>query len=158
MRAFIELIVVQGLHNHVDLPTHQRGGSLYPVLTHLSGDCVQYYPLDRVGSFDHHAVLSLNSLALARDEEHQRVICLCDRADWVAMKLAMATTTRDIFLSGNTHHDVIIFNTAFHSLQQQHMPHTHYCNAQRINPGLGTDVVLLLNRNTEHGCITKCNR
>ncbi|MPC31334.1 hypothetical protein E2C01_024622 [Portunus trituberculatus] len=36
LRAFIELTVVQGLHNHVDFPTHQRGGSLDPVLTDLA--------------------------------------------------------------------------------------------------------------------------
>ena len=35
MRAFTEFIVVQGLHNHVDFPTHQLGGYLDPVLIDL---------------------------------------------------------------------------------------------------------------------------
>ena len=55
--TFTELTVVQGLHNHVDFPTHRRGSSLDPVLTDLAGDSVQCHPLDFMGSSDLFAVL-----------------------------------------------------------------------------------------------------
>lgn len=38
--AFAELTVMQGLHRHVDFPTHEREGSLDPVLSDQAGDCV----------------------------------------------------------------------------------------------------------------------
>ena len=137
MRAIIEIIVVQGFHNHVDFPTQQRGRSLDPVLTDMSGDCVQCRPLDRVGSSDHQVVLSTISLAPARDEEHQRIFWLWDRADSTlsiaaqAMKLALTMIAWNTVLSGDPHHDVTTFITILHSLQQQHVPHRQYCTSPK---------------------------
>ena len=51
-RAFTELTVVQGLQNHINFPTYQRGRSLDPVLTDLVGESVQYHSLDYVGTSD----------------------------------------------------------------------------------------------------------
>ena len=76
VRAFTELTVVQRLQNHVNFPTHQRGGSLDPVLTDLVGESVQCHSLDYVGTSNHLAILSTISLSPARDEEHHRTIWL----------------------------------------------------------------------------------
>ncbi len=90
MRAFTELTAVQGLHNHVDFPTRQCGGSLNPVLTDLPQECVQCHPLDHVDSSDHHAVHTTVSVAPACDEDHQQVTWLWDCTNWVAMRQALA--------------------------------------------------------------------
>lgn len=57
-RSLTEFTGVQRLPNHVNFPTHQCGGSLGPVHTNLSSDCVLCRPLDRVNSSDHHAVFT----------------------------------------------------------------------------------------------------
>ncbi len=76
-------------------PLHQRGGFLDPLLTDMLQDSFQCRPLDRVGSSDHHAVLATVSLAPARDEDHQRVHWLWDRANWVAVRKALTLTDRE---------------------------------------------------------------
>lgn len=86
IRAFIELTVVQGLHNHVDSPLDPP--SLDPVVIDLPGDCVQCRPLDCIGNSDHHAVFSIVNPAPARNEDHQQVIWIWNRADWAAVRLA----------------------------------------------------------------------
>ncbi|XP_045118181.1 uncharacterized protein LOC123508485 [Portunus trituberculatus] len=126
MRAFTDLTVVQGLHNHVNFPTHQRGGSLDPVLSDLPEACVMCRPLDRVGSSDHYAVLSSINLSAAREEEQQRVIWLWERADWEAMKRSLSATDWHTVLTGDPHHDTIAFTTVLLSLQQQFVPHRVY--------------------------------
>ncbi|XP_045103060.1 uncharacterized protein LOC123499311 [Portunus trituberculatus] len=126
MRAFTDLTVVQGLHNHVNFPTHQRGGSLDPVLSDLPEACVMCRPLDRVGSSDHYAVLSSINLSAAREEEQQRVIWLWERADWEAMKRSLSATDWHTVLTGDPHHDTIAFTTVLLSLQQQFVTHRVY--------------------------------
>ena len=81
VRAFTKLTVVQRLQNHVNFPTHQRGGSLDPVLTDLAGESVQFHSLDYVGTSDHLAFLSTISLPPACDEEHHRTIWLWEHAN-----------------------------------------------------------------------------
>ena len=111
MREFTELTVVQGLQNHVDFPTHQRGGSLDPVLTDLAGDSVRCRPLDFVGTSDHLAVLSTIKIAPAREEEHHRTIWLCDRVDWEAVRRALGETSWDTVFNGDPQHDVNALTT-----------------------------------------------
>lgn len=136
-RAFTELTAVHGLHNHVEFPTHQRGGSLDPVLTDLPSDCVLCCPLDRVGSSDHNAVLTTISLAPAREEEHQRVIWLWDRADWTAARQALAATAWGTVLNGDPQHDVSALTTVLNTVQQQHVPHRTYSSSPKDQPWFG---------------------
>ncbi|MPC38783.1 hypothetical protein E2C01_032299 [Portunus trituberculatus] len=121
-----DLTVVQGLHNHVNFPTHQRGGSLDPVLSDLPEACVKCRPLDRVGNPAHYAVLSSINLSAAREEEQQRVIWLWERADWEAMKRSLSATDWHTVLTGDPHHDTNTFTTVLLFLQQQFVPHRVY--------------------------------
>lgn len=137
MRAFTELTVVQGLHNHVDFPTHQRGGSLDPVLTDLAGGSVRCRPLDFVGTSDHLAILSTLTLAPAREEERRRTIWLWDRADWGEIRRALRELPWDTVLTGDPHHDVNTFTTILLNLQQEHVPHRSYTTNPKDQPWFG---------------------
>ncbi|MPC23015.1 hypothetical protein E2C01_016050 [Portunus trituberculatus] len=112
LRVFTELTVVQGLHNHVDFPTHQRGGSLDPMLTDLAGDSVQSHPMDFVDTSDHLAVLSTINLAPACEEDHHRTIWLWDQADVGSSK----TSPGGDFLGHNVHR---------RAATRRHHPHHH---------------------------------
>ncbi|MPC30742.1 hypothetical protein E2C01_024013 [Portunus trituberculatus] len=90
IRAFTELVVVQGLRNHVNFPIHQCGGSFDPMLMDLLGDSAQCHPLYFVGTSDHLAILSTFIRASACEEEHHRTIWLWDRPDWDAARLALS--------------------------------------------------------------------
>ncbi len=136
-RAFTELTVVQGLTNHVTFPTHQRGGSLDPVLTDLISDCVQCRPLDYVGSSDHLAVLSTIKLAPAREEEHERTIWLWDRANWDAVRNALRDMSWDTVFTSDIDHDVSKLNTILLDLQQQHVPNRTYNTNPKDQPWFG---------------------
>ena len=137
MRAFTELTVVQGLQNHVDFPTHQRGGSLDPVLTDLASDNVRCRPLDPVGTSDHLAVLTTLTLDPTREEERRRTVWLWDRADWGAMRRALREVPWDTALTGDPHRDVSAFTTILYDLQQQHVPHKSYKTGPKDQPWFG---------------------
>ena len=56
--AYENLLEVQGLTDHVTFPTHERGGTLDPVISDYQEDGLQCHQLELVGSSDHHAVLT----------------------------------------------------------------------------------------------------
>ena len=66
--AFISLLTVQGVENHISFPTHERGGSLDP---HPNILCQQ---LGMVSTLDHHAVLTCVKLNIAREAAAPRII------------------------------------------------------------------------------------
>ncbi|XP_050730057.1 uncharacterized protein LOC127005333 [Eriocheir sinensis] len=136
-RAFTELTVVHGLTNHVTFPTHVGGGSLDPVLTDLPGDSVHCRPLERIGSSDHNAVLTELGLNPSPEEARQRVIWLWQRADWQAMKRALADTDWDATLSGDVDHNVSAFSATLLQAQRQHVPHRAYKADPRDQPWFG---------------------
>ncbi|XP_050691050.1 uncharacterized protein LOC126982782 [Eriocheir sinensis] len=136
-RAFTELTVVHGLTNHVTFPTHVRGGSLDLVLTGLPGDSVYCRPLERIGSSDHNAVLTELGLNPSREEARQRVIWLWQRADWQAMKRALAGTDWDATLRGDVDHNVSAFSATLLQPQRQHVPHRAYKADPRDQPWFG---------------------
>ena len=56
--VFNSLLTVQSLINHVTFPTHERGGSLYPVLSDLPETSIVCQLLGPVSTSDHYAVLA----------------------------------------------------------------------------------------------------
>ncbi|MPC34241.1 hypothetical protein E2C01_027625 [Portunus trituberculatus] len=134
MRSFTELIVVQGLRNHVDFPTHQHGGSLDPVLTDLAGDSVQCCPLDVMATFDHLAILSTFIHAPAREEKHHRTIWLWNCTDWDVARRALSEYLWDSVLICELHHDIRSFTTILLNLQQHHVPHRSYTTSPKDQP------------------------
>ncbi|KAK8384200.1 hypothetical protein O3P69_009145 [Scylla paramamosain] len=70
--AYENLLTVQGLKDHVTFPTHERGGTLDPVISDLEEDTLSCRQLGLVGSSDHHAVLTQVDMGVARDEVADR--------------------------------------------------------------------------------------
>lgn len=136
-RAFEELTVVQGLTNHVDFPTHVRGGSLDPVLTDLTEETVQCRQLDQVGTSDHMAVLSQVNLATAMDETSQREIWLWKHTDWPCMREKLSHINWDTVLTGDTEHDVETFASHILSIQRELVPHRIYSTRPEDQPWFG---------------------
>ena len=136
-RAFTELTVVHGLTNHVTFPTHTRGASLDPVLTDLPGDTVQCHQLNRVGSSDHNAVLCELGLNPACEEGTQRTIWLWERANWCAIRRALANTDWEATLAGGVDQNVTALTTIMLSTQARHIPHRTYLVEPRDQPWFG---------------------
>ena len=57
-RDAYENLEVQGLTDHVTFPTHERRGTLDPVISDYQEDRLQCHQLGLVGSSAHHAVLT----------------------------------------------------------------------------------------------------
>ncbi len=112
-------------------------GSLDPVVTDLPQECVHCLPLDCVGSSDHHAVLTTVSVAPARDEDHQQATWLWHRADWVAVRQALALTDWDTIFTGDPHHDTTALTTVLCTLQQQHVPRRTYSTSPKDHSWFG---------------------
>lgn len=135
--ASTELIAVQGLHNHVDFPTHQREGSLDPVLTDLTIDNVQCRPLDFMSTSDHLAILTTITLSQACEEYHSKTIRQWDHADWNAVIRALGELDWDAVFTGEPHQDVTTFTTTLLELQQEHVPQSTYITSPKDQPWYG---------------------
>ncbi|MPC78093.1 hypothetical protein E2C01_072570 [Portunus trituberculatus] len=85
-QAFDNLVAVQGLVNHVTFTTHEGGGLLDPVLSDLPETNISCQQLDKVGSSDHHAVLTHVQLTAAREEAVPRTIWLWEEAEWPSLQ------------------------------------------------------------------------
>ena len=136
-RAFTELTVLHGLTNHVTFSTHVRGGSLDPVLTDLPCDSVHCQQGNRIGSSDHNAVLSHLGLNPASEEPSQRLIWLWDKAEWPALKRALADTEWDTKFNGNVNDDTAAFTATLLAAQTQFVPHREYRVEPRDQPWFG---------------------
>uniref|UniRef100_A0A0P4VP62 Endonuclease/exonuclease/phosphatase domain-containing protein n=1 Tax=Scylla olivacea TaxID=85551 RepID=A0A0P4VP62_SCYOL len=99
--AFNSLLMVQGLTNHVSFPTHERGGSLDPVLTDLPDSSIVCHQLGTVGTSDHHAVLARVKLDIAREAAAPRTIWLWEQADWASLRHDIVRLDWDALLIGN---------------------------------------------------------
>ena len=124
--AFNSLLTVQGLANHVTFPTHERGGSLDPVLTDLPDSSILCQQLGMVGTSDHHAVLTRVKLNAAREAAAPRSIWLWERADWAALRSSISHTDWDALLRGNAEEKACALTTKLLALQQQHVPSRMY--------------------------------
>ena len=135
--AFDELLMVQGLQNHVTFPTHILGGSLDPVLTDLADGMVHCSSLGQIGSSDHMAILSRLNLRLARDESFQREIWLWPHADWSSIRLALQRTNWEECLAGTVDDKVEWLTGYIISLQHKYVPHRSYSAKPSDQPWFG---------------------
>ena len=125
-QAFDNLVAVQGLVNHVTFPTHEGGGLLDPVLSDLPEDNVSCWQLDRVGSSDHHAVLTHIRLNAAREEAVPRTIWLWEEANWPALRQALSNTDWETLLVEDVEKKVSVLTSQLLVLQSQFVPHRTY--------------------------------
>ncbi|MPC54729.1 hypothetical protein E2C01_048654 [Portunus trituberculatus] len=139
MRAFIELIVLQGLRNYVDFPSHQRGGFLDPVLTDLAlaGDSVHCRPLD-CGYFrpPHRSLHLYPHPSTTRGEPHHDV---------------RAFTTTSSTYSSATYHTGAKQRALRTSIGLLLSKSTACGSSTRDNPATGTKLCIELHANPLHG-------
>ena len=125
-QAFENLIAVQGLVNFVTFPTHEGGGLLDPVLSDLPEANVTCQQLDKVGSSDHHAVLTHVQLNAAREEAVPRTIWLWEEADWPSLRQALSTTDWEALLVEDVEKKVSVLTSKLLDLQNQFVPYRTY--------------------------------
>ena len=124
--AYEDLLSVQGLANHVNFPTHERGGLLDPVLSDLPETSIHCQQLGPVGSSDHYAVLARVELHTTREDAAPRTIWLWRRADWLSMRHALENTDWDAILVGEVEAQACALTTKLLTLQKQHVPSRVY--------------------------------
>ena len=136
-RSFDDMMAVHGLSNYVDFPTHERGGSLDPVVTDLPDSEVTCRPLDRVGSSDHYAVLTNVNLNAALDEGMERKTWVWRHADWEAIQRKLRQTDWDGMLNGDVNEDAAALTSYLLRLQHDHVPHRIYTTKPGDPPWFG---------------------
>ena len=72
--AYQNLLTVQGLTDHITFPTHERGGTLDPVISDLQEDTFHCHQLRLIGSSDHHAVLTKVDMGVTWDKATSRTV------------------------------------------------------------------------------------
>ncbi len=135
--AYDNLLAVQGLIDHVTFPTHERGGTLDPVITDLGESTVMCRQLGQVGSSDHNAVLTDINIGVAREEAVTRTIWLWDRADWPSLKSELRHTDWASLLHGDAERKARAFTERLYALQQKHVPHRIYTSKPTDQPWFG---------------------
>ena len=150
-QAYENLVTVQGLVNHVKFPTHERGGLLDPVLSDLPQANVRCQQLDKVGSSDHHVVLTQVQLTVAREAAFPRSIWLWEQADWPALRQALGNTHWEALLANDVESKVCALTTQLLALQSQFVPHRTYLAKASDPPGLAIVVTLQLRPNMRRG-------
>ena len=135
--AYESLLAVQGLGDYVTFPTHERGGTLDPVITDLQEGVVNCEQLGSVGSSDHYAVLTRLDVGVTREEAVSRTIWLWDRADWPAMRRDLSQTDWASLLSGGAEEKTRALTTHLLNLQERHVPHRCYTTKPTDQPWFG---------------------
>ena len=125
-RTYENLLAVQGLTDHVTFPTHERGGTLDPVISDLQEDVLNCHQLGLVGSSDHHAVLTQLDVGVARDEATTRTVWLWDKADWTSLRRDLRHTGWVTLLQGGAESMAHALTTHLLALQRRHVPHREY--------------------------------
>ena len=136
-QAYENLVSVQGLVNHVTFPTHERGGLLDPVLSDLPEANIRCQQLDKVGSSDHHAVLTHIHLPAAREGAVPRTIWMWDKADWPSLRQALHTTDWEALLIGDVEEKTRLLTSTLLALQSQFVPHRMYLTKATDPPWFG---------------------
>ncbi|XP_045137147.1 uncharacterized protein LOC123519710 [Portunus trituberculatus] len=132
-QAYNNLVTVSGLTNHVTFQTHERGGLLDPVLSDLPEERILCQQLDKVGSSDHHAVLTKIQLHVAREKAAPRTIWLWEQASWRDMRGALTATDWQTVLTGDAEEMTNALTSILATLQDRHVPHRTYL-AKATNP------------------------
>ncbi|XP_063845411.1 uncharacterized protein LOC135091588 [Scylla paramamosain] len=135
--AYENLLTVQGLKDHVTFPTHERGGTLDPVISDLEEDTLSCHQLGLVGSSDHHAVLTQVDMGVARDEATTRTVWLWDRADWGSLRRDLRRTDWPSILQGGAEVQARAFTSRLLALQEQHVPHREFVARPTDQPWFG---------------------
>ena len=135
-QAYENLTTVHGLVNHITFPTHERGGLLDPVLSDLPEANIRCQQLQKVGSSDHHAVLTHINLSAAREDAVPRTIWVWDKADWPSLRQALHTTDWESLLSGDVEEKTRLLTSTLLALQSQFVPHRSYLTKATDPPGL----------------------
>lgn len=136
-QAYANLLAVQGLTDHVTFPTHERGGTLDPVISDLREDTLCCHQLGPVGSSDHHAVLTRVNLGVARDVATTRTIWMWDKADWTSLQRDLLQTTWTNILRGGSESQARTFTSHLLALQKRHVPHRNYTTRPMDQPWFG---------------------
>ena len=135
--AYESLLTVQGLTDHVTFPTHERGGTLDPVISDLQEDTLQCHQLGLVGSSDHHAVLTQVDVGVARDEATTRTVWLWDKADWASLRRDLRHTEWVTVLQGGAESKARALTSRLLVLQRRHVPHRKYTTRPTDQPWFG---------------------
>ncbi|XP_063875034.1 uncharacterized protein LOC135108190 [Scylla paramamosain] len=135
--AYENLLTVQGLKDHVTFPTHERGGTLDPVISDLEEDTLSCHQLGLVGSSNHHAVLTQVDMGVARDEATTRTVWLWDRADWGSLCRDLRRTDWPSILQGGAEVQARAFTSHLLALQEQHVPHREFVARPTDQPWFG---------------------
>ncbi|XP_045122826.1 uncharacterized protein LOC123511207 [Portunus trituberculatus] len=131
--AYNNLVTVSGLTNHVTFQTHERGGLLNPVLSDLPEERILCQQRDKVGSSDHHVVLTKIQLHVAREKAAPRTIWLWEQASWHDMRGALSATDWQTVLTGDAEEMAHALTSILATLQDRHVPHRTYL-AKATNP------------------------
>ena len=132
-QAYNNLVTVHSLTNHVTFQTHERGGLLDPVLSDLPEERISCQQLDKVGSSDHHAVLTKILLHVAREKVAPRTVWVWEQANWRAMRRILAATDWQATLTGDAEEKARAVTSLLLTLQSRHVPHRTYL-AKATNP------------------------
>ena len=124
--AYENLLTVHGLTDHITFPTHERDGTLDPVISDLQEDTLRCYQLGLVGSSDHHAVLTQVDLGVARDEATSRTVWLWDKSDWESLRRDLRHTAWETLLQGGMDNMSRAQTSRLLALQRSHIPHREY--------------------------------
>ena len=135
--AYKNFLAVHGLTDHVIFPTHERGGTLDPVISDLQEDTLRCHQLGLVGSSDHHAVLTQVDVSVARDEATTRTIWLWNKADWASLRRDLCHTSWTTVLQGGAESKARVLTSRLLALQRQHVPHRVYTSRPTDQPWFG---------------------
>lgn len=135
--AYENLLEVQGLTDHVTFPTHERGGTLDPVISDYQEDKLQCHQLGLVGSSDHHAVLTQLEVGVAQDEATTRTIWLWNKADWASLRRDLTHTPWATLLQGGAESEALALTSHLLALQRRHVPHREYTTRSTDQPWFG---------------------
>ncbi|KAK8373042.1 hypothetical protein O3P69_011770, partial [Scylla paramamosain] len=153
--AYENLLTVQGLKDHVTFPTHERGGTLDPVISDLEEDTLSCHQLGLVGSSDHHAVLTQVDMGVARDESTTRTVWLWDRADWGSLRRDLRRTDWPSILQGGAEVQARAFTSRLLALQEQHVPHPQFLASYIETDCLFKTTTLLTGQPRRECCVSR---
>ena len=128
--AYENLLTVQGLTDHVTFPTHERRGTLDPVISDLQEDTLRCHQLGLVGSSDHHAVLTQVDVGVARDEAISRTIWL----NWESLRHDLRPTTWETLLQSWADSMSRSLTSRLLALQTHHVPQREYTTKPTDHP------------------------
>ncbi|KAG0729665.1 hypothetical protein GWK47_029866 [Chionoecetes opilio] len=134
--AYESLLTVQGLTDHMTFPTHEREGTLNPVISDLQGDTLCCHQLRLVASSDHHAVLTQVDVGVARHETTSRTVWLWVKADWASLRRDLSHTAWGTLLRDGADKSRALTSRLL-PIQRPHVPHHNYTTKPMDQPWFG---------------------